>query len=254
MIPSAFISHGAPDRILGRSAAKDFIENFSTLIEKPKAILVVSAHWMSRKITLTDTGKHQTIYDFGGFDPVLSQIVYSAEQPEWLTTLVEKCLTNHGENYEIKKRGLDHGAWTILAMAYPAADIPVIGLSLPIYEQMSDYFALGKKLSGLRESGVLILGSGSATHNLGELSFDGITPVWASVFTLALQQAIEQKDYTSLSDIYTSLPHAKHAHPTSEHYLPLLVALGAAENEKTQLIHDSYDFGSLNNSSWLFGD
>lgn len=255
MIPTTFISHGSPGRILGNSEAKVFLDSFSSFVERPKAVLVISAHWTTQKLTLTQSSEHQTIYDFSGFPKALSQMKYPAEQPQWLTKLVESTLSMHGENIELKQRGLDHGAWTVLAMAYPKTDIPVIGLSLPVYEQMHDYFILGEKLADLRKHDVLILGSGSAIHNLYELDFTARKPpIWAEEFTSSLQKAIEQKDYMVLTDIYKYFPHAARAHPTSEHYLPLLIALGAAQNENTQLIHDSYELGSLNNSSWLFGD
>lgn len=253
MMPSVFISHGAPDRILGHSSAKTFIENFSQLIEKPAAILVISAHWMTQHVTLSSASEHKTIYDFGGFPNELTAYRYPAKQPSCLLQMVGDCLASRDIVFTVDDRGLDHGAWTVLAMAYPEVDIPVIAMSLPNYSVMKDYLELGRCLSSLRKHNILILGSGSATHNLYELS--GVTkpPEWAKAFVQQLQTAVTANDYLSLGNIYKYLPGARRAHPTPEHYLPLLVAMGAAYGETSQLLHDSFEFGSLNNSSWLFG-
>jgi 4,5-DOPA dioxygenase extradiol len=253
MMPSVFISHGAPDRILGHSSAKTFIENFSQLIEKPAAILVISAHWMTQHVTLSSASEHKTIYDFGGFPNELTAYRYPAKQPSWLLQMVGDCLASRDIFFTVDDRGLDHGAWTVLAMAYPEVDIPVIAMSLPSYPQMKDYLDLGKCLLSLRNSNVLILGSGSATHNLYELSRSTKVPEWAETFVASLQAAVIDNNYEFLGDIYQHLPYAHRAHPTPEHYLPLLIAMGAAYKEKSQLLHNSFEFGSLNSSSWLFG-
>lgn len=255
MMPTAFISHGSPARILGNSPAKKFTEKFPQFINKPKAILAISAHWLTKDITITKSGMHNTYYDFSGFPAELSKIVYRAEQPKWLTSLVESTLEKEDIKYDLSQRGLDHGVWTLLAVAYPKADIPVIAMSIPHYNNMEDYLTLGKKLSLLRKQGVLILGSGSVTHNLYDLDLsNGEPPTWATKFTLNLQKYIKEKNFNALINFYENIPHAKHAHPTPEHYLPILITLGAAHDENTSLIHDSYELGSLNNSSWLFGN
>lgn len=253
MMPSLFISHGAPNRVISQSIAKSFLQSLAKKITTPKAIIIFSAHWQSSELQVTQYNDLETIHDFMGFSPELYEIEYQVKQPKWLYERVAKFLDKSAITYKTTNRGLDHGAWSVLSLVYPKGDIPVIALSLPNYQTLSDYVYLGETLKELRKEGILIIGSGSATHNLSRLTHHGSPEYWAVEFVSWLQKCVEINDYKALTNLYKSTPAAKMAHPTLEHYIPLLIAAGAAINEPTKLIHDSYEFGSLNNSCFQFG-
>lgn len=254
MMPSLFISHGSPNRVLDKSAAKVFLENLAEKIKKPTAIVIFSAHWMSRDLEITNHEELQTIHDFIGFSADLHRIKYKAKQPKWLFKKVSHELNQKSIKYKVTNRGLDHGAWSVLSLSYPNAEIPVIALSLPIYDSLNEYLKLGEALKELRKDDILIIGSGSATHNLSKLSRNSSPDHWAIDFVTWLQKAVENKDYEQLTNIYSCHPSARIAHPSLEHYVPLLIAAGTAKNEEAKLIHDSYELGNLNNSCFKFGD
>ncbi len=254
ILPSAFISHGAPDRVLGESAAKQFLLDFSQFIDKPSGILVISAHWMTGDLCMSSSGSLSAMYDFFGFPQQLYRIRYDAHQDEWLERKVQDLLHAQGQTIETVDRQLDHGCWSVLKLAYPEADIPVSMLSLPRYDDFDDYLRLGAMLKPLRKDNILIIGSGSATHNLGQLNLQGHKTQWADEFVQWLQSTVKNNDYQAMCHLYDCAPFAAMAHPSAEHYLPLLIAAGAAQEETSQLIHDSYELGSLNNSSFLFGN
>lgn len=254
MMPTTFLSHGAPDRVLSKSSSNNFLRSFANLIPRPTGIVIISAHWQTKKLKLTAPGKLLAQHDFYGFSHELQKYRYSAEQTEALSQLVVSSLEAQGESVTIEKRGLDHGSWSVLSLAYPEADIPIANLSLPTYNDYSRYISLGKRIADLRKQGILIIGSGSATHNLAELSLHQSTPLWSHDFIKWLQKNVNTMNLTALAEFYQQAPHAKRAHPTPEHFLPLLIVAGAAYNEKSELIHDSYEYSALNNSSFMFGN
>ena len=257
MLPTAFISHGAPNRVLTDSPATQFLAGFSRRVRKPRAILILSAHWLTETLAITDTGELNPIYDFWGFPKELSEVKYPAVQPAWLTQTISTHLSQQGLGFKKIARGLDHGAWSILKLAYPDATIPIASLSIPVNQDTKDwnyYLKLGECLSDLRSDDILIIGSGSAVHNLQLLSSGVEAPKWGLEYVDWLQESVERHRYDELSAMYQSSPSGTLAHPTPEHYLPLLVAAGAAKNEASELIHDSWEWGSLNNSSFLFGE
>lgn len=256
MLPSLFISHGAPNRVLHTSPAKTFLQTLGASLPTPKAIVIISAHWQHAGIALTAAGQHNTIHDFAGFEDTLYQQQYPAQQPNWLTDELKQAIRPFAEQIDTEitssERGLDHGAWSVLSLMYPNADIPVAALSLPTTQDLTVYLTLGQALQTLRKKNILVIASGSATHNLGLLNRKGDTPVWAEEFVSWLHQAVTNKDYNALTQLYNSAPHAAIAHPTLEHYSPLLVAAGAAYGKAGKCIHNSYELGSLNNSSFSF--
>ncbi|WP_096084990.1 DODA-type extradiol aromatic ring-opening family dioxygenase [Agaribacterium haliotis] len=261
VMPSAFISHGSPQRMLEQSPARSFVEAFAKRLPRPRAILVISAHWQSEQLELTCTGEHSLQYDFWGFPPELNQVQYPARQSAQLSEILADNFQTQNIAVNWNRRALDHGAWSILKLAYADADIPVAAISLPTPKDastatgsdMQQYYELGRVLKPLRKQQILLLGSGSATHNLAQLDWSGREQPWAKEFSQWLQQRVKARDDKQLCQLYHSHPLAQRAHPSNEHFLPLLVALGAAAGERAELIHDSMELGCLNNSSWLFG-
>ena len=253
MMPSLFISHGPPDRVINESPAKDFLMQLSDELPKPKAIVIFSAHWFSEEVLLTTQRDVETIHDMYGFPKALYQVNYNAVTPDWLVDSISDCLIGANVKHQKVHRGLDHGAWSVLKLAYPDESIPVIGVSIPIYRDFQQYIALGCVLAPLRKSDYLIIGSGSATHNLGELNFSNKPAQWAIDYVKWLQSTVTNCDYAALAEPYQANQLTRKAHPTPDHYIPLLIAAGASMNENVNIMHDSYEYGTLNNTCFQFG-
>ncbi|CAA7404611.1 unnamed protein product [Spirodela intermedia] len=243
-----FISHGSPTLSIDESLpARHFLQSWraKTLQTAPKAILVVSAHWDTSSPVVNAVDRNDTIYDFYGFPKPMYQLKYPAPGAPELARRVCELLAGagFGATEVDRRRGLDHGAWVPLMLMYPEADIPVCQLSVQSSRDGAHHYKLGQALAPLRHEGVLIIGSGSATHNLRELRFgETQQPAkWALDFTRWLEEALEKA------------PFAKHAHPWPEHFFPLHVALGAAgADAQATLIHDSISLGSLSYASYRF--
>ncbi len=253
MMPSLFISHGAPNRVLSNSSAKDFLKSLAKDLPEPKAIIVFSAHWLSHDLEISNNEELSTIHDFMGFSAELHKVQYEAKQPKWLFNKICALLQEKEIAYKKNSRGLDHGAWSVLSLSYPKGNIPITALSVPRYKNLNDYLLLGEAFKELRREGILIIGSGGATHNLSRLSHGSTPEPWAVDFVAWLQKCVQDKNYAELTNLYDAHPSATIAHPSLEHYVPLLIAAGAAMHEQSMLIHDSYEFGSLNNSCFSFG-
>lgn len=252
MFPTFFVSHGAPTLALQRTAATTFFRSLSTLVERPKAILVVSAHWET-DVPTVGTGT-ETIHDFHGFPEPLYQLRYEPTPAKDVAAHAVAVLKGIGETVaEDAIRGRDHGMWVPLLLAWPEADIPVAQVSLVHGAPASRHFRIGQALKPLRDEGVLIIGSGSATHNLRHLSPNGQTAPWATAFISWLDTTLERNDDAGLQAWQTSAPHARMNHPTPEHFDPIFVARGAAAGEKTTLVHSSWEFGSLSMNAYRFG-
>lgn len=252
MLPSYFISHGAPSRPITPSPARDFLQSFSKGLSQPRGIVIISAHWQTSELRYTGAGSLDCLHDFAGFDPDLDRLRYRAHGEPWLCEALRLTLAEAKIFAQPSSRGLDHGAWSPLSMMFPDAAIPVICLSLPNYSELSEYIHLGNALRSLREQDILIIGSGSATHNLYELSNLSTPPQWAQDFIHWLQATVLAHRLDELCQFRVLAPHAKRAHPTDEHFLPLLVAIGSATSGGAKLVHDSYEYGSLNNSCFSF--
>lgn len=263
MLPSLFISHGAPSLALGESPAKTFLKTLPSLLpEQPKAILVISAHWEEYITTLNGTGQHTTIHDFGGFPEALYRMRYPAPGSAALVERVRALLQEHNiPSMSDGSRGLDHGAWIPLLLAWPDADIPVVQLSLVAHASVEDNLKLGRALAALREEGILILGSGSFTHDLrdwimrGSARGDGLAdqPAWVTDFSEWMHHHIVDSDFEALRHYRTQAPFARRNHPTEEHLMPLFVALAAAgETPAATLLHSSADHGVLRMDAYRF--
>ena len=182
MLPTLFVSHGAPNLLLGDLPARRFLEDLARDLPRPRAILCLSAHWLTREPTVDVSPAPRTIHDFGGFEPELYGMTYAAAGAPQLAAQVADTLSAAGLAVRQQERGLDHGAWVPLRLAWPGADIPVTQLSLQPGRDAERHYRMGLALAGLRREGVLVLGSGGATHNLGELGPGDRLPDWAAAF------------------------------------------------------------------------
>ncbi|GMI86729.1 hypothetical protein like AT4G15093 [Hibiscus trionum] len=257
-----YISHGSPTLSIDESLpARHFLQSWKDKVfpQKPKSILAISAHWDTSFPSVNIVERNDTIYDFYGFPDPMYKLKYPAPGAPELALRVKELLTASGFKRvdEDRKRGLDHGAWVPLMLMYPEADVPVCQLSVQSKRDGNYHYNLGKALAPLRDEGVLIMGSGSATHNLRALgrnsgSAGGVVP-WALEFDTWLKDALLQGRYEDVNQFQEKAPYAKMAHPWPDHFYPLHVAMGAAgETAKAKLIHHSWDLGSLSYASYQF--
>jgi 4,5-DOPA dioxygenase extradiol len=254
MLPSLFISHGSPMLALEPGASGPALARLAAELPRPKAIVLVSAHWESREL-LVASGEHpQTWHDFGGFPPALFAVQYPAPGQPALAAEVAQLLTEGGLPARLDpNRPFDHGAWVPLSLMYPDADIPVVQVSLPSREGPALQERVGQILAVLREQGVLLIGSGSITHNLRELSWqagpDMATP-WALEFRDWMVDRLKAQDHTALLDYRQQAPHAVRNHPSDEHLLPLYFAHGAGEH--FSIAHQGFTLGALGMDIYRF--
>lgn len=230
-MPTVFLSHGAPwladDPVWTKELA-----TWSGDIPKPGSILVVSAHWEAAPLMVGATETVPLYYDFYGFAPRYYEVTYPAPGAPQLAESVAKLLTRPGQTlHRDPNRGLDHGAYVPLAELYPGADIPVLQISMPTLDP-SALFELGQTLAPLRDEGVLIVGSGFSTHNIHEFDprrpASAPPPSWSAEFDDWLNRTLETGDVDALINFEHEAPAASIAHPRTEHFAPLFVAMGAA--------------------------
>ena len=257
-MPTLFISHGAPTLASDASEAHRFLREYGKSLGKPQAIVVLSAHFLAPVATVTSGEKPQTIHDFGGFPAPLYEIVYPAPGDPALAETVTEMLAAGGlPAHADPERGFDHGAWVPLMLMYPDADVPVVQLSIDPSQPPEYHYQLGELLRPLREQGVLIIGSGGATHNLRAFfhAQDGDpAPDWVSAFADWLTDAVLNDRRDDLIHYRERAPHASRNHPTEEHYLPLLSAIGATNpGERHERIHTSLAYGVLTMDAYRFG-
>jgi 4,5-DOPA dioxygenase extradiol len=254
MLPSLFISHGSPMLALEPGASGPALARLAAQLPRPKAIVIVSAHWESRDLVVSSAANPDTWHDFGGFPAALFAVQYPAPGQPQLAAEVAQRLIDAGMPARLDpQRPFDHGAWVPLSLMYPAADIPVVQVSLPsrLGPQLQD--RVGKALNGLREQGILLIGSGSITHNLGELDWragpDSITP-WAREFRDWMVEKLAADDEPALFDYRQQAPHAVRNHPSDEHLLPLYFARGAGG--KFGIEHQGFTLGALGMDIYRF--
>jgi 4,5-DOPA dioxygenase extradiol len=232
-LPTLFVPHGAPTFALRPGAAGAALVTLAQTLERPKAIIVVSPHWETREPTVGSATDLETIYDFGGFPNELYTLKYPAHSSAALAQQVAQQLQTAGYAPRIDPhRGLDHGAWVPLRMMYPAADIPVIPLSIKPHAGAAYHYALGQALQPLTEQGFLIIGTGSITHNLRDYMVcvhnDLPTPDYVTRFADWVDAQLKANNTESLLDYRKTSTDAAQAHPTEDHFMPFFVALGAA--------------------------
>lgn len=229
-MPALYLGHGAPP-LLDDPVWSAELAAWAASLPRPRAILVVSAHWESAPMTLSAPGAATPlIYDFGGFAAKYYNETYPTPDASALARLVASVLPNDLNLHQHPSRGLDHGAWVPLKLMYPEADLPVLQLSLPTHEPMA-LLRIGQRLRPLRDHGVLVVGSGFLTHGLPFLRdwrIEAAPPGWSVEFDAWAREALAAGDVEALADFRAQAPGMPYAHPTVEHLSPLFVALGAA--------------------------
>ena len=258
--PSLYISHGSPMVIMSNTPARDFLAGYGRELGKPKAILVASAHFESRLPALTADAHPEMIYDFGGFPRELYEMQYPAPGSPDLATRAANLLAGAGiAATPVAGRGYDHGTWVPLKLMYPDADIPVVQISVQPAMGAAHHVAMGRALAPLREEGVLVMGSGSITHNLGELfrggrEMEAPTPAWVSEFGAWMHEKIEAGAVEDVIKWDERAPHARRNHPSEEHFLPLPFAMGAAgADARGRRVHTSCEYGVLMMDAYAWG-
>lgn len=261
-LPTLFISHGAPDLILHPLPAREFLASLGTSLgarcKRPRAIIVASAHYDEGPFPcVTAAAQPRTIHDFGGFDPRLYQMHYPAPgAPEFAVRVVE-ALTTAGMTARLDENwGFDHGTWVPLMLMYPAADIPVVAVSIHQGADPEYHLRLGRALADLPTDDVLVIGSGTLTHNLGQVAppaDNRDAPAWVHGFADWTGERLLAGDEAALLDYRAQAPYARENHPTDEHFMPLFVAMGAAgPGWRAECLHSSVTYRSVRMDMFAF--
>ena len=254
--PVLFISHGAPTFAVEPGELGPRLLSLGGQLPALKAVLVVSPHWQSQGVKVMTASQPETVHDFGGFPSDLYALRYPAPgQPE-VAREAARLLVEAGFSTSLdERRGLDHGAWVPLTHLLPQAQVPVFQVSMPAALSTAQAVKLGRALAPLRAQGVMILGSGSMTHNLNEVRQPGTQPApYAEEFVAWVRAAVRANAVDRLIHYRDKAPHAERAHPSEEHFLPLLVALGAqAENDAVQVIDGGVTHSVLSMESYAWG-
>ncbi|WP_458370173.1 DODA-type extradiol aromatic ring-opening family dioxygenase [Pseudomonas fluorescens] len=255
MFPSLYISHGSPMLALEPGASGPALARLAAEIPKPKAIVIVSAHWESNELLVSGNPQPETWHDFGGFPKALFEVQYPAPGDPSLAAEVTELLKTAGFAARIdSNRPFDHGVWVPLSLMYPQADIPIVQVSLPSRGGPVLQTRVGHALASLREQGVLLIGSGSITHNLRELDWhagpESVEP-WALAFRDWMIEKLAANDEAALHDYRAQAPNAVRNHPSDEHLLPLYFA--RAVGGQFSVAHQGFTMGALGMDIYRFG-
>jgi 4,5-DOPA dioxygenase extradiol len=230
-MPVVFLAHGAP-MLLDDAGWVGELAAWGQALPRPRALLVISAHWEARPLTIGATAKVPLVYDFFGFPEKFYRLQYPSPGAPELAARVRGLLDEAGiRHVDEPARGLDHGVYIPLMCMYPAADVPVLQVSMPSLEP-AELLAVGRALAPLRDDGVLIMGSGFLTHNLRALSLRE-TPAWAREFDAWSADVLVRRDVDALLDYRAKAPGVREALPTHEHFVPVIAAVGAASDATT---------------------
>jgi 4,5-DOPA dioxygenase extradiol len=264
--PALFLSHGSPMMALQPGAAGLFMQRLGHQLRQqfglPRAILALSAHSLARELTLLAAPQHQAVYDFGRFDDRLFELRYDARGEPALASSVAQRLQQAGlPAGVVSVGGLDHGNWTVLRYLFPQANVPILPLAWQPSGDPAQQFKLGQALSPFLDDGVLILASGSITHNLGRVFSKGMNaPVdqveisESSAFRQWMFERSQARDWPALLDARQQAPHYDDMHPSDEHLLPWFIAAGAGGSDHTpQRLHESVTYGCLGMDAYAFG-
>jgi len=256
-MPVLFMGHGSP---MNAIEDNEFVRNWrklATEIAKPKAVVVISAHWETRGTAVTAMEQPKTIHDFGGFPQALFSVQYPAKGDPELANFIKEALKHYSPVELDMLWGLDHGTWSVVKHLYPQAGIPVLQISLDYTKPALYHYQLAKELQILRKKGVLIIGSGNMVHNLRMVAWDKLNALgfgynWALDMNEKLKKHIINDEHEALINFENFGTEGKYAIPTPEHYLPLLYTLGLKQkNEKVSFINDVAVGGSLTMTSVL---
>lgn len=255
MLPSLYISHGSPMLALEPGASGPALVRLAGELPKPRAIVIVSAHWENNELLVSGNPQPETWHDFGGFPKALFEVQYPAPGDPQLAAEVVQLLKRSDLPARIDtERPFDHGVWVPLSLMYPQADIPVVQVSLPTRGGPALQTRVGHALASLREQGVLLIGSGSITHNLRELDWhagpESVEP-WAREFRDWMIEKLEANDEAALHDYRQQAPNAVRNHPSDEHLLPLYFARGAGGTFSVS--HKGFTMGALGMDIYRFG-
>ncbi len=256
--PAVFMAHGSPMSALGGDAHAAALKAFGERHAEARGILIVSAHWqVSRPLRVTAWDSMPLLYDFSGFPDELSRITYPAPGDPGLAARIAGVLLAEGQDTTFDTiRGLDHGAWVPARLAWPEAKLPVLEISMPFLEP-SELFQMGRALRPLRDDGVIVVGTGGIVHNLSRVRFaNKNAPVdeWAAEFDSWVADAVEKRDIGKLYKYRSTAPHARLSVPTTEHFDPLFVVMGAAwPEDKVETIYKGFHHGNLSMRSFAMG-
>jgi len=257
MMPSLFVSHGAPDLVLRDLPARRFLGTLGAALPRPTAICVASAHFEAPDATLASGAAPRTVHDFGGFDAALYAIEYPARgEPGLASTMIDRLEAAGFAARADARAGFDHGVWCPLMLMYPQAEVPVVALSVSPRRDARWHLALGRALAGLREEGVLVIGSGALTHNLHAVAGppgNADAPPWVDAFADWVDERLAARDEAALTRYRELAPAAADNHPSPEHLLPFFVALGAAgANWRASRLHRSVTYRALRMDAFRF--
>ncbi len=257
-MPVLFLGHGSPMNAIEDNEFVQEFKNIGKEIEKPTAILVISAHWETRGTYVTAMEMPSTIHDFGGFPQALFDVQYPAPGSPELAEAVKEIVVSKDVHLD-DKWGLDHGSWSVVKHLYPNADVPIIQMSIDYSMPASQHYALAKELAALRKKGVLIIGSGNNVHNLRMVSWKHLNTVgyafdWAQEANEKMKEYILDGNHQPLIDFDKQGSAFQMAIPTPEHYLPMIYALALQEkNENLQIFNDAAVAGALTMTSFKIG-
>ncbi len=248
MTPVLFVGHGHPLNAIQRNAFTAALAQAGEALPRPAAILVISAHWLSRGgVAVSAVDQPETIYDFGDFHPDLFRVGYPAPGAPREAGRAAELISPPAARIDLR-RGLDHGAWTVLRHLFPAADIPVFQLSIEIAQPPRFHYELARRLLPLRSEGVMIIGSGNIVHNLRRIDWQDVNAPardWARAFDATVRDLILTGHHEALIE-YGRIEFAREAVPTSDHYLPLLYALGLQqEGESMQFLFEGFQYATV---------
>lgn len=252
-LPGLFISHGSPMLALDPEQVGPALHRLSLNLPKPRAIIVMSAHWESNALEVNTGVRPETWHDFKGFPPALYEMRYPAPgHPELAEEILHLLAEAHIPAHANSTRPRDHGVWMPLLHMYPDADIAVVEISLPMNMNADEIYKIGQTLAPLREKQILLIGSGSITHNLRELSWNGNNdnvPEWASTFRNYVVNKLTHNQYDAVLD-WQDIPYVAKNHPTIEHFAPLFFAMGTGP--RFSIVHSSFSMGALGMDIYRF--
>jgi 4,5-DOPA dioxygenase extradiol len=257
-LPALYISHGSPRLLIDDTPARDFLSGYAATLGKPRAIVIASAHFGTSRPAVVGDAKPGMIYDFGGM-PELRRLVYPAPGDPTVAMKVAGLLDAAGlAPAVVMGHGYDHGTWVPLMLLYPGADIPVVQLSVQPHLGPAHHVAVGRALASLKSEDLLLIGSGSATHNLEEFYYGGHAAdqpalPWVTAFTDWVHEKVTAGRLDDLVRYRTLAPYAAENHPTDEHLMPLFIALGAGEGVAGRRIHSSTRSGVISMDTYAFG-